>query len=126
MATLGLTTDGFSLEVTSAQPISAGEGSLRQLVAQLQALHLAVPLTSLMLEQTLADPTKFTLVVTPQDGRAPWNSTFDVQPTFTRESFNLAAFWRLEELTPVRPLRQSLVNLIRTFEVIKVEAKWEP
>ena len=126
MATLELTTEGFKLEVTSIQPIGGGEGSLRQLVDQLLTLHLAVPLTSLTLEQTLADPTKFNLVIAPRDGRAPWRSTFDVQPTFTQESFNLAALWRLEELTPIRPLRQSLVNLIRTFEVTKVEARWEP
>lgn len=125
MAIFGLTTDGFSLEVTSAQPIGAGEGSLRQLVDQLQALHLAVPLTSLELEQTLVDPTEFNLVIAPRDGRAPWISVFDVQPTFTRESFNLAALWRLEELTPIRPLRQGVVNLIRTFEVTKIEVRWE-
>lgn len=124
MAKLEFITAGVNLEVNSVQPIGMTEPYLRQFVDRLLAVHVAIALTSLELMQSTEDVTKYDLMITSLDGRAPWQSTFDVQLDFVREKFNIPAYWLLTELQPIRPLRESIILLIQAFGVTRIEASW--
>ena len=124
MALLEMTTGVLTLEVTSVQPIDLADQGVRTLIDRLKVTHAVVPLAVLELVQQAGDLTKYDLTIQLMDGRAAWESTFNIQPDFTQEKFNIPAFWNLGELTPIREVRQSLEFLIHTFGVTRIEGNW--
>lgn len=121
MAHIGLT----SLTVDSDTPLRISSSQIQDLWTSLDAMHDVVAVKEFSWKRNDADLTLYDYQFTLVDGRR-WNQTIRFVDGTAFMTFDVVAEWSLEEFTPHRRVRDSVISLRNRYGLFFVEARWGP